>query len=296
MTTPQLSVRAVLLAISAGICVQVLALLTISGGNPVDALCYWLTDPANPYNRTEYQFVYPPVVAQIMAPLFHLPFWLFTLLLRAVETASLIFLTGPIAGPLIFSTPVASEINAANINLLIGVVFVLGFRWPALWAIPLLTKPSLGVGLLWFVLRREWRKALLPVAIAAVLSAVSFVFDPGLWIQWMRFLINDTAQVGSWPYPYPIWVRLPISLVILVWGVRTNRPWTVALASALSLPRLYYMSPGILIALVPLIPSLGRLLVPWVRRVGRLDDLMAVPAAQSRLAQPERPAATLAAS
>jgi len=214
--TSRLSVRTLLLAISGGICLQVLLLLTVSGGNPVDALCYWLTDPANPYNRSEYQFVYPPVVAQIMAPLFGLPFWIFTLLLRVVETASLVFLTGPLAGPLVFSTPVASEINAANINLVIAVVFVLGFRWPALWAIPLLTKPSLGIGLLWFVLRGEWRKALVPVAIAGVLSAASFVFDPGLWFQWVQFLIHDTAQVGTWPYPYPIWVRLPISIAILL--------------------------------------------------------------------------------
>jgi len=59
----------------------------------------------------------------------------------------------------------------------------------------------------------------------------------------------------------------------VIWGARTNRPWTVAVASALALPRLYYQSPAILIALVPLIPWLGRLVVPWTRRLARIDEL-----------------------
>ena len=268
-----LRVSTIIFAVSTGVVLQVLALLTLSGGDPVDALCYWLTDPANPYNRTEYQFVYPPVVAQLMAPLFDIPFALFALLLRIIEVASLILLTGPLAGALIFTTPVASEVNAANINLLIAVVMVLGFRWPALWVIPLLTKPSMGVGLLWFLLRGEWRKAAIPIAIAAVLAGVSFLFDQGIWFKWVDFLAHDTPPVGEWPYPYPIWARLPISLLLVVWGARTNRPWTVALASALALPRLYYQSPAILIALVPLIPWLGRMLVPWTRRLARIDEI-----------------------
>jgi len=263
----------IVFAVSTGVALQVLVLLTLSGGDPVDALCYWLTDPANPYNRTEYQFVYPPVVAQLMAPLFDIPFALFALLLRVVEVASLVLLTGPLAGALIFTTPVASEVNAANINLLIAVVMVLGFRWPALWAIPLLTKPSMAVGLLWFILRGEWRKAAIPIAIAGLLAAGSFMFDQRVWFQWVDFLAHSTPPVGEWPYPYPVWARLPISLALVIWGTRTNRPWTVALASALALPRLYYQSPAILIALVPLVPWLGRIVVPWTRRLAQIDEL-----------------------
>ena len=269
-----LDVRTLLFAVSAGIAVQVLVLLTLSGGDPVDALCYWLTGPANPYprERVEFQFGYSPVVAQLGAPLFDLPFTVFAFLLRAIEVGSLILLTGPLAGALIFTTPVASEINAANINLLIAVVMVLGFRWPALWVIPLLTKPSMGVGLLWFVLRGEWRKAAVPIAIAGVMGGVSFLFDPGVWFDWLRFL-RENPQDGGWPYPYPIWVRLPISLIVIIWAARTNRPWAVALASAFALPRLYFQSPAMLIALVPLIPWLGRLVVPWTRRLSRVDEL-----------------------
>jgi hypothetical protein len=274
-TPRRMSVAAIIAAISAGICVQVLVLLTLSGGDPVDALCYWLADPANPYplDREEFQFVYPPVVVQIIWPLLYLPFEVFAFLLRVIEVASLVLLTGPLAGALIFTTPVASEVNAANINLLIAVVMVLGFRWPVLWVIPLLTKPSMGVGLVWFLVRGEWRKAAIPIGLAGGLAAVSFLFDQGLWFEWVNFLATNTPPVGEWPYPWPIWVRFPISLALVVWGARTNRPWTVAVASALALPRLYYQSPAILIAVVPLIPWLGRLVVPWTRRLAKLDEL-----------------------
>jgi len=269
----QLSVPMLLLAISTGLCVQVLVLLTLSGGDPVDALSYWMTNPATPYNRVEFAYGYPPIAAQLAAPLFQMPFPAFAFLLRLLEVASLVFLTGPLAGALIFTTPVASEINAANINLPIAVIMVLGFRWPALWAFPLLTKPSMGVGLLWFVLRREWRKAAIPIAIAGALSLGSFVLAPRVWFEWLDWL-RANPQVGAWPYPFPLWARLPFSLALIVWGARTNRPWTVPLASALALPRLYYQSPAILIALVPLVPWLGRLVVPWVRRIGRLDAIL----------------------
>lgn len=268
-----LGVPALLLALSTGIAIQVLVLLTLSGGDPVDALCYWLTNPAQPYARAQFQFAYSPVVAQLMAPLFQWPFPMFAALLRVIEVVSLIFLTGPLAGALIFTTPVASEINAANINLLIAVIMVLGFRWPALWAVPLLTKPSMGVGLVWFLVRGEWRKLAIPIAIAGALALGSFALNQRVWFEYFTFLTSGTAQDGGWPYPYPIWARLPISLALVIWGGRTNRPWTVALASAFALPRLYYQSPAMLIALVPLVPWLGRLVVPWVRRIGQLDSI-----------------------
>jgi len=296
----RLSLPTILLAVSAGICVQVLVLLTLSGGDPVDALSYWLTDPANPYplTRTEFQFGYSPVIAQLWAPLFDLPFAVFAGLLRVLEVVGLVALTGPLAGALIFTTPVASEINAANINLPLAVIMVLGFRWPALWAIPLLTKPSMGVGLVWFMVRGEWRKAAIPIAIAGALALVSFVFDPRIWFQWLEWLQHGTAAVGEWPYPYPIWARLPFALALVIWGARTNRPWTVVLASALALPRLYFQSPAILVGLVPLIPWLGRRLVPWTRHLARLDELFPerhIGPGTKPLAT-DRPAATMGAT
>lgn len=273
----QLTIPTLLFVISAALCINVLILLTLAprSGDPVDALSYWLTDPADPYpmHRVEYQFGYSPVIAQLWAPLFELPWAAFVLLFRIVEVIGLLILTGPLAGAFIFTTPVASEVNAANINMLLGVCMVLGFRWPVLWAIPLLTKPSMGIGLLWFVARGEWLKAAIPIGVAGALSLVSFVYNPSLWFQWVQWVQHGTAQVGEWPYPIPIQVRLPIAFLIVLWAARTNRPWAVVLGSALALPRLYFISPAILVAMIPLIPWLGRLVVPWTRRLSRVDEL-----------------------
>jgi hypothetical protein len=163
-----------------------------------------------------------------------------------------------------------------------------------LWAIPLLTKPSMGIGLVWFLVRGEWRKAAIPVAIAGTLAGLSFAFAPHLWFDWLTLLAGGTAQTGEAPYPWSIWVRLPLALAIAVWGARTNRPWTVVVASALALPRLYYQSPAILIAVIPLIPALGRLVVPWMRRLGRLEDLEPVGRSmpEPAVVRLDRPAAT----
>ena len=104
--------------------------------------------------------------------LFYVPFAARSVLL---ETVSLVLLAGPIAGLLVFAPPVATEINAANINLALAVLMVLGFRWPALWAPALLTKPSMGVGLLWFAVRGEWRKFAVAVGVAGVAVGILLV-------------------------------------------------------------------------------------------------------------------------
>jgi hypothetical protein len=50
------------------------------------------------------------------------------------------------------------ELAGGNIEILIAVAIVVGFRWPAAWSFVLLTKVTPGVGLLWFAVRREWNQ------------------------------------------------------------------------------------------------------------------------------------------
>lgn len=259
--------------VSAALCVVVFVVYTSTGGDPVDALCYWAMNPAAPYvPNAEPQFVYSPAAAQIIAPFLNLPFATFVAGIRAAELVSLLVVAGPVAGPLLFLPQFASEINAANINMVLALVMVLGFRWPALWAIPLLTKPSMGVGLLWFAVRREWRKLAIAVGTAGAIATASFLFAPALWFDWISLLSGGTPAVGSWPFPYPIWARLPFAIALVVWGARTNRRWTVVGAAVLALPRLYFFSPAMLVGVLPLVRRLGFRLVPAVRRFARLDE------------------------
>ena len=52
----------------------------------------------------------------------------------------------------------SSEMALGNIHLLLALAIAVGFRSPATWAAVLLTKPTLGVCLLWFLLRGDWRR------------------------------------------------------------------------------------------------------------------------------------------
>ena len=72
---------------------------------------------------------------------------------RGLLLAALGHLAGPLTLPALLTVPVASEINAGNIQVLLALAIVLGFRWSGTWAFALLTKPS-----------REWGCCGLPSA------------------------------------------------------------------------------------------------------------------------------------
>jgi hypothetical protein len=224
--------------------------LTQSGGTPVDAYNYWHIDPAHPYTMGENKFVYTPVAAQVLTPFLNLPFATFVALVRLIDLAALIALAGPATLFALFLPPVAAEINAANINFPMGLAIVAAFRWPSLFAVPLLTKVTPGVGVLWFAVRREWRAFAIAIVATTALVVVSFLANPSLWVQYGEFLANGTSGVG-WPFPYPWWLRMPIAIVLVIWGARTNRRWVVPAAALVALPRIYFQSPALLLAVLP---------------------------------------------
>ena len=115
-------------------------------------------------------FNYSPIFDTLVAPGRLLPFEVFVAIWRAILLVALIYLAGPFTIFVLFTVPVASEINAGNIQILLALAIVKGFRWPATWSFVLLTKVTPGVGLLWFALRREWRAL-----------AIAFGFTPRSW-------------------------------------------------------------------------------------------------------------------
>ena len=135
--------------------------LTQTGGAPVDVRYYWAADPSNLYPRPEAGehngYNYTPAFEFVVGWWRGLPFEVFVAIWRAILLAILVYLAGPFTLFVLFTVPVASEINAGNIQLMLALAVVLGFRWPATWAFVILTKLTPGIGLLWFALRREWR-------------------------------------------------------------------------------------------------------------------------------------------
>lgn len=225
-------------------------------GTMQDARCYWVPSLAAPYARSDWTnpiaYVYSPAFLQLVSPLTALPWQAFVAVWTAILVAAVRWLTGPrlFAVGLVVA---AMELAGGNIELLLAVAIVLGFRWPAAWAFVLLTKVTPGVGLLWFAVRREWRQLGLALVATAAIVLVSSVLLPGTWAQWIDVLFRNAGRDGTWAaLPIPLWFRFPIAAAVVVWGARTDRPWTVPVAAMLALPALWYGGLSMLLALIPL--------------------------------------------
>lgn len=229
-------------------------------GTGQDARCYWQATLADPYLHSDWNdpiaYVYSPAFLQLVTPLTSLPWQAFMAVWTAILIGAVRLLTGPrlLAAGLLFPFT-AMEVAGGNVSLLLAVAIVVGFRWPAAWALVLLTKITPGIGLLWFAVRREWRQ--LAIAIGATLGvvAVSAAVMPAAWREWIDVVIANAGKGGTWAsLPIPLWIRAPIAAAVVVWGARTDRPWTVPVASMLALPALWYGGISMLLAVIPLLP------------------------------------------
>jgi hypothetical protein len=233
--------------------VVVLVIFTILRPVPAgDAHAYWAVNAADPYTRpvaTQDAFTYTPPAALFFAVLGHLPFEVFEAIWTLLLGFALLWLTGPWALAFMVLPVVASDLYLGNIHVLLAAVVVGSLRRPGLWAIALLTKPSVGVGLLWFVVRREWTRLAVALGVTAALAALAFVVAPGLWPAWIDYILGTglSPNTGTaYVVPIPLVVRLPVAVILVVWGARTNRPWTLPTASMLALPVLWLVGLAML--------------------------------------------------
>jgi hypothetical protein len=245
-----------------------------------DLWAYWSTgagldfDAARPGVSGAY--LYSPAFAHLIAPLTALPLPMFA----AVWTGLLVFALGWLTGWRAFFigvlAPVTMSIAIGQTDLLMAAAIVLGFRWPATWAVVLLTKITPGIGLLWFVVRREWRNLAIALGGTALIVAVSFALMPDAWFAWGEVLSRVAGRDGTWAaVPIPFIIRLPIAIAVVVWGAWTGRRWTVPVASMLALPALWYGGLSMLLAVIalredvaPVRPPGSRLARPAAEPVG----------------------------
>jgi hypothetical protein len=225
-------------------------------GTAQDARSYWEPSLLDPYANAEWTtpaaYPYSPVFLQMLEPIRWLPWQAFVAVWTAVLLGCVRFLTGPrlFAAGIVFAS---LELVGGNISLLIAVAIVLGFRFSATWALPLLTKVTPGVGLLWFGARREWRSLGIAAIATAGIVALSFVELPQAWARWPEVLAEISTRGGTWAaIPIPLVARLPVAAAIIVWAARTDRPWLVPVGTMLALPALWYGGLSILLAVVTL--------------------------------------------
>ncbi|HEY6568712.1 MAG TPA: glycosyltransferase family 87 protein [Candidatus Limnocylindrales bacterium] len=219
--------------------------------NPAaDGLVYWGVNVSDPYAGATVgganAYLYSPAFAQVFALIGRLPREVFTVAWTVFLALVAWWLARPWpASLLVLALPVSQEILIGNIHLLLAAAIVLGFRWAGTWAFVLLTKVTPGVGLLWFAARREWRALAIALGTTAVIAAVSFVISPDAWRDWLALLRHDGGTQSS-----TLLVRLAIAAVIVVWGARTERRWTVPLAAMLALPVVWMDSFSMLLGCV----------------------------------------------
>jgi hypothetical protein len=243
--------------------------LTKTGGAPVDVRAYWAADPAHLYPHPEAGekngFNYSPVFDWMVAWGRTLPFEVFVAIWRAILLIALVYLAGPFTIFVLFTVPVASEINAGNVQILLALAIVLGFRWPGTWSFVLLTKVTPGVGLLWFAIRRQWRALGIAFGVTAALLVVSFIVRPGLWLDYLKLWTGVPAPSVA-PYYLPFWARLPFALAFIIWGGWKGYRWPVVVGSTLALPVYYIISTSMLVGVLPYLrEALGRV---WAERRG----------------------------
>ena len=263
--------------------------LTSGGGLPVDVRYYWAADPHNLYPHPEAGegngYNYSPAFEFVVGWWRGIPFEAFAAIWRAILLAMLVWLAGPFTLPVLLTVPVASEINAANIQIPLALAVVLGFRWPATWAFVILTKLTPGVGLAWFLLRRQWRQLVIALGVTAAIAAVSFVLMPDAWAGYVRLLTGRPAPAVA-PYYLPFWTRLPFAVAFIAWGAWTGRRWPVVVGATIALPVYYITSSAMLVGVLPFARrALGRLLDERderrARRLARAAEARSAPAALS---------------
>lgn len=217
----------------------------------VDAQAYWGIDLAHPYAQSGVgvvsTYLYSPAFAQVLAPFSALPFEVFFALWTAVSVAILVWLVRPYpwAVPMLL-LPIVYELCVGNIHFLLAATFVVALRAPVAWAFPLLTKITPGVGIVWFPVRREWRRFAIAAGFTLAVVAVSYAINPTAWVDWIALL---TSSGGRTDLLLP---RVALAAALVAWGARTDRPWVLAVAGWLALPVIWVNSWVMLLAVIRL--------------------------------------------
>lgn len=237
--------------------------LLLISGDPIlaaDAYTYWSAPYSNPYPGPQLglpgAYLYPPPFIQALAPLRLLPWEAFHGLWAAIGFGALIFLVGPVGGALAVSLLpfIYRDLLVGNVHLMLGATLVLGLRYPVLWAFPILTKLTPGVGVLWFAVRREWGRLLVAIGLTAAIALISILLTPDLWAAWLDRMQSDSGRAGG-TYLAILALRLAVSGAIVLYAGWRSRAWLIPIAVVIALPILWPDSLAILLACFPMLAA-----------------------------------------
>jgi hypothetical protein len=262
---------------------------------PSDEHAYWLAaqrllngeplyDPTASI-VTPYAYWYPPVLAQVLAPVAAvLPSAAFTAAWTVLLLVCVWFLGGrsPLGAlALVAFLPVAVELWFRNIHLVLAVLVVLGLRrWPVLFAVGASIKLAPGLGIAYLAARGRWRDAGLATAAGIAILAVSFVLSPDAWRQFVDIATARGLGETNGFLAVPYFVRAIVGLVLAVVAGRLRpaigEPLLIV-AITVALPTLWFTALSMLAAIVGLAlyrPASGRADAP----TDAPSDALAAPA------------------
>jgi hypothetical protein len=77
--------------------------------------------------------------------------------------------------------------------------------------------------------------------VTLAIAGVSFILAPNLWADWIALLGRNRDVDFRLPVvPGPLAVRVAIAALLIAWGARTDRRWTVPVGAALAVPVGYF--------------------------------------------------------
>jgi hypothetical protein len=223
---------------------------------------------------------YSPVFVPLMTLFTLVPWTLFVVGWVALGAAVYLWLAGPWWLALLAFPPFVIEMRMGNVHLLLALAIVLGFRWPATWSFVLLTKVTPGIGLLWFAVRREWRSLAIALGATAVLVTLSLVLTPGLWPEWIRSLTQTSEPDVPLAVALPLWPRFIAAVILVIWGARTDRRWTVVVGATLALPVLWFHGLAMIAGVVAVqrgLPERASTSLDWLRLFSRRGTVAPAP-------------------
>ncbi len=247
---------------------------------PTDEHAYWraalrfaaggsMYDPTTTVGDAGYGYYYPPPLAQVLAPFTSVissdlfsGLWTVLLLTCLWWLGARDVLT---ALALIAFLPVAVELRARNIHLVLAVLAVLALRHSWLFWVPataIKVSPVLGVAYL--AAARRWREAFLVSIVGAAVLAVSVLLAPQAWEDFLRIVVVQAGTSGAslLPIPYPLRLAGGVALAIaggvaLSRGRQRDAEPLLMLGIVLANPTLWVTALSMLIAIVPLWRSTG---------------------------------------
>jgi hypothetical protein len=267
------SIGLVLLAAIGALLLAVVA--TTAWRLPTDEHAYWraafrfatggsMYDPTTVVGDFNYGYYYPPPLAQVLAPLTSvISSETFSAIWTLLLLACLWWLGGRdivTALALIAFLPVAVELRARNIHLVLAVLAVLALRRSWLFWIPAAAiKVSPVIGIAYLAAARRWRDALLVSVVGTATLLVSVVLAPRAWEDFLRIVVAQAGTSGGslLPVPYPFRLAGGTALAILgglllARGRRRVAEAVLIVGIVLANPTLWVTVFSMLVAIVPL--------------------------------------------